>query len=187
MLKKILFLIIIITMSGFIYNYFAPSFFYNSDVVYIEADKNQYKFKPTDKEGKSFHGDSLKIYEITREKLLPNNENKIKINNDSKNLSTIENKEKKIVGEIQELKNNIYLQLGAYKTVDKANKFVQNFKETNSKLIQNLNFNITSANLKERGTYYRIRLGPFNNNKDIYSLCIDLKLVNNECLIVKGK
>ena len=89
--------------------------------------------------------------------------------------------------EIQELKDNIYLQLGAYKTIDKANKFVQNFKEKNSKLIQNINFNITSANLKERGTYYRVRLGPFNDNKDIYSLCIDLKLVNNECLIVKDK
>ena len=42
------------------------------------------------------------------------------------------------------------------------------------------------SSIEERGTYHRIRLGPFNDNKEIYALCIDLKLVNNECLIVKG-
>ena len=54
-------------------------------------------------------------------------------------------------------------------------------------MVKDLKFYITSADLKERGIYYRIRLGPFKDNKDIYSICIDLKLVNNECLIVKDK
>ena len=84
------------------------------------------------------------------------------------------NKAQDTVNEELVVSNHIYLQLGAYKTIEKANQFVEIFKEDNSKLIEGLKFYITSADLKERGIYYRIRLGPFEDNKDIYSLCIDL-------------
>lgn len=184
MLKKIIILIILIILGGISYKYIPNLFSNNDQIIYIDGDEGQYKFSPTDKEGKNFNGESLQIYDITREKLLPNDD-KAKINSEQKN--TIINKDNNTVNEELGESNYIYLQLGAYKTIEKANQFVETFKKDNSKLINNLKFYITSADLKERGIYYRIRLGPFQDNKDIYSLCIDLKLVNNECLIVKDK
>jgi len=185
MLKKIVFLITIIILGGISYKYFPNLPTNNNQIIYIEGDKNQYKFTPTDRKGKNFNGESLKIYDITREKLLPNDDDKAKIISEQKNTNI--NKDKNIVSEELVVSNYIYLQLGAYKTIEKANLFVETFKKDNSKLIKDLKFFISSADLKERGIYYRIRLGPFIDNKDIYSLCIDLKLVNNECLIVKDK
>ena len=184
MLKNIIFLITLIILGGVGYKYFSNLFTRNNQIIYIDGDKDQYKFSPTDKEGKNFNGESLKIYDITREKLLPNDD-KAKIISEQKNTNI--NKDNNTVNEELGESNYIYLQLGAYKTIEKANQFVETFKKDNSKLIKNLKFYITSADLKERGIYYRIRLGPFKDNKDIYSLCIDLKLVNNECLIVKDK
>jgi hypothetical protein len=77
------------------------------------------------------------------------------------------------------------LQLGSYKTLDKAKLFIKDFLKVNTKLVKDLKFNIVSAKIEDRGTYFRVRLGPFIDNKEIFSLCIELKLVNNECLIVK--
>ena len=184
MLKKIIILIILIILGGISYKYIPNLFSNNDQIIYIDGDEAQYKFSPTDKEGKNFNGETLQIYDITREKLLPNDD-KAKINSEQKNTNI--NKDNNTVNEKLGESNYIYLQLGAYKTIEKANQFVETFKKDNSKMIKDLKFYITSADLKERGIYYRIRLGPFKDNKDIYSLCIDLKLVNNECLIVRDK
>ena len=78
MLKKIIILIVLIILGGVSYEYIPNLFSNNDQIIYIDGDKDQYKFSPTDKEGKNFNGESLKIYDITREKLLPNdNETKI--------------------------------------------------------------------------------------------------------------
>ena len=184
MLKKIIFLITLIIIGVITFKYFPNLLSNTNQIVYIDSDDKQYKFAPSDREGKNFNGESLKIYDITREKLLPNDD-KAKIITEQKNTNI--NKDNNIVKEELGESNYIYLQLGAYKTIEKANQFVETFKKDNSKLIKDLKFYIISADLKERGIYYRIRLGPFKDNKDIYSLCIDLKLFNNECLIVKDK
>ena len=185
MLKKIIILIVLIILGGISYEYIPNLFSNNDQIIYIDGDKDQYKFSPTDKEGKNFNGESLKIYDITRERLLPNDDDKNKIISEQKNTNI--NKAKNTVSEEMGVSNYIYLQLGAYKTIEKANLFVENFKKDNSKLVKDLKFYITSDDLNERGIYYRIILGPFKDTKDIYSICIDLKLVNNECLIVKDK
>ena len=164
MLKKIIILIVLIILGGIIYDYIHNLFSNNDQIIYIDGDKDQYKFSPTDKEGKNFNGESLKIYEITRERLLPNDD-ETKIISEQKNTNI--NKAKNTVSEELGVSNYIYLQLGAYKTIEKANLFVENFKKDNSKLVKDLKFYITSADLKERGIYYRIRLGPFKDNKDI--------------------
>ena len=185
MLKKIIFLIALIIIGITSYKYYPNLLSNKNKIIYINSDDKQYKFSPTDREGKNFNGESLKIYDITRERILPNDEDQNINRSNQENINI--NKAQDTVNEELVVSNHIYLQLGAYKTIEKANQFVEIFKEDNSKLIEDLKFFITSADLKERGIYYRIRLGPFTDNKDIYSLCIDLKLVNNECLIVKDK
>ena len=66
--------IILIILGGISYEYIPNLFSNNDQIIYIDGDKDQYKFSPTDKEGKNFNGESLKIYDITREKLLPNDD-----------------------------------------------------------------------------------------------------------------
>lgn len=186
MLKKIIFLLVIIIILLCCYFYIYPHFFKSDEIVIIEGNDAPYKFLPDNKEGDSFNGESLEIYEITREKLLPNNENQL-IENNTEQLSVNINEENNISNDNLEFANSLYLQLGSFKTTQKAEQYIKSFKKINSELITDFNFNISSADLNERGTFYRVRLGPFIDNKKIFGLCVDLKLLNNECLIVKGK
>ena len=178
--KKIILLIFLIIIGGGAYKYIKSLNLNTNSIINIEANEKQYKFKPDDKEGSAFNGESLKIYRSTREKLLPNDEDNI-----TKKLVNNIDEKVKIINEDLGVKNKIYLQLGSYKTLDKAKLFVKGFLEKNTKLVNNLKLNIVSAKIQDRGTYFRVRLGPFKDNKEIFTLCLELKLVNNECLIVK--
>ena len=79
------------------------------------------------------------------------------------------------------------MQLASYKNIEKAKKLVISYKESSNVILNKLNFKISTAKIKDRGTYYRVRVGPFNNVKVIYKLCLDIKVKDNECLIVKDK
>ena len=187
MFKKTVILVLVIISGVLGYKYILPFNINNNVIINIESDEKQYKFKPEDKEGSVFNGESLKIYRSTREKLLPNEKNNYtkKENNKTEELVHKEDEAIKIIKEDLVKNNKIYLQLGSYKTLDKAKLFIRDFLKVNTKLVNNLKFNIVSAKIEDRGTYFRVRLGPFNDKKEIFSLCIELKLVNNECLIVK--
>ena len=56
MLKKIIILIVLIILGGISYEYIPNLFSNNDQIIYIDGDKDQYKFSPTDKEGKNFNG-----------------------------------------------------------------------------------------------------------------------------------
>ena len=71
MFKIIIFLVIVIVGSYFIYDYVHLSFFNNHKLTHIKADNLKYKSIPKNQEGFNFVGDSLGIYDVTREKLLP--------------------------------------------------------------------------------------------------------------------
>ena len=186
MLKKTIILTILIICGALAYRYILPFKINDNVIINIESDEKQYKFKPDDKEGSIFNGESLKIYRSTREKLLPNEKNNyIEKENKTEKLVNKKDEDIKITKKDLGEKNKIYLQLGSYKTSDKAKLFIKDFLKVHAKLVNDLKFNIVSANIEDRGTYFRVRLGPFNDNKEIFSLCIELKLVNNECLIVK--
>ena len=75
MLKKTVIFAIVIISGGLGYKYILPFNINNNVIINIESDEKQYKFKPEDKEGSVFNGESLKIYRSTREKLLPNETN----------------------------------------------------------------------------------------------------------------
>ena len=185
MIKIFLFLISIIFGSYFIYSNFNLSFFSNDEVVNIMSSNPDYKISPYEKEGQNFVGDSLDIYNITREKLLP--------------VDVIDTKEEILIEEKDIIKNNIiniskendannlFLQLVSYKSINKAKKLIKFYKESSDPILNKLNLIIVTANLSERGTYYRVRVGPYDDIKEIYKLCLVLNVNNNECLIVKDK
>ena len=183
MIKLFLFLISIIFGSYFIYTNFNLRFFNNDEVINIRSSNPDYKSSPPDKKGQNFVGDSLDIYTITREKLLPVDviDNKENILIEKKDIikNNIINKENDV--------NNLFLQLVSYKSIDRAKELIKIYKESSDPILNKLNLIIVTANLSERGTYYRVRVGPYNDIKEIYKLCLVLNVNNNECLIVKDK
>ena len=183
MIKLFLFLISIIFGSYFIYTNFNLSFFSNDEVINIRSSSPDYKSSPSAKEGQNFVGDSLDIYNITREKLLP-----IEVIDDKENILI---KKKDIINnDIINKENdakNLFLQLVSYKSIDKAKELIKIYKESSDPILNKLNLIIVTANLSERGTYYRVRIGPYDDIKEIYKLCLALNVNNNECLIVKDK
>ncbi|MAC41438.1 MAG: hypothetical protein CMJ05_06565 [Pelagibacterales bacterium] len=185
MFKTLLFLIILILGAYFTYNIFKPSFFSKTKIVHIKADNLQYKSIPDNQEGFNFIGEDLSIYNVIREKILPKEdlEDKKKVIVNSK-LPVIEQKNTKIEDNII---TNFYLQLASYKNIEKAKELIFSYKESSNLILNKLNFNIATAKIKDRGTYYRVRVGPFSNVKEIYKLCLVFKVKDNECLIVKDK
>jgi len=183
MIKIFLFLISIIFGSYFIYENLNLSLFNDDKIINIKSSNLNYKSAPDDKEGQNFIGDSLDIYNITREKLLP--------------ADVVVNKEDILIEEKDIIENNninkenddksLFLQLVSYKSIDKAKELIKIYKESSDSILNKLNLNIVAANLPERGTYYRVRVGPYNDIKEIYKLCLVLNVNDNECLIVKGK
>jgi len=185
MFKILVFLIIIIFGAYFINNTFQLSLFSKSEIVHIKADNLDYKSMPVNKEGFNFVGDSLNVYNITREKILPRViiENK-KDDVEVKKAIVIEKLKVKIK---ENIINGLYLQLASYKNIDKAKQLISSYKKSSNLILSKLNFNIATANIPDRGTYYRVRVGPYIDIKDIYKLCLDFKVKDNECLIVKDK
>ena len=178
MFKIIIFLVIVIVGSYFIYDYVHLSFFNDYKLTHIKADNLKYKSMPKNQEGFNFVGDSLEIYGVTREKLLPKevmqNEEVIEIDDINKKETSVNT-------------NNLYVQLASYKTIEKAKKLINEYKMSSNLILNKLNLKIISADLGDRGTYYRVRAGPYNDIKDVYELCLALNVNDNECLIVQDK
>mgnify|MGYP006177977105 FL=1 len=181
MFKIIIFLVIVIVGSYFIYDYVHLSFFNDYKLTHIKADNLKYKSIPKNQEGFNFVGDSLEIYDVTREKLLPK---KVMKNEEVIEIDDINKKETSVnTNNI----NNLYLQLASYKTIEKAKKLINEYKVSSNLILNKLNLKIISADLGDRGTYYRVRAGPYNDIKDVYELCLALNVNDNECLIVQDK
>jgi len=191
MYKTIIFIIIIISGTLIFYNKIIFSFLKNNNtLVHIKDDNPNYKNNPVDKKGDEFVGDNLKIYKVTREKLLPLDNHKEQVIENKKNIDINDSNDQKTDSSevIQsKIKENIYLQLASFKTKKKAKLFIKNYKMPSNLKDNKLTFNIISADIENKGTYYRIRIGPYKNLNDVYKLCFDLNINNNECLIIKNK
>jgi cell division protein FtsN len=53
-------------------------------------------------------------------------------------------------------------------------------------LVSSLSPNYQSAEVANRGTYYRLRVGPFDSQEDARALCSALKARRQDCLVVKS-
>ena len=185
MFKILVFLIIIVFGVYFIFNAFHLSLFSKNEIVHIKADNLNYKIMPADKDGFNFIGDSLKIYNVTREKILPREV--VKNKKDAVYVKKAIKIEKQKVKIKKNITNSLYLQLASYKNLEKAKQLISSYKESSNLFLSKLTFHIVTANISDRGTYYRVRVGPYYDVKDIYKLCLGFKVKDNECLIVKDK
>jgi hypothetical protein len=73
------------------------------------------------------------------------------------------------------------VQLGAVRSADAAKKEWTRLQNANKDLLGGLTVNVVTANLGERGTFYRIQAGPVSDAAD---LCAKLKARNVGCIVV---
>lgn len=74
------------------------------------------------------------------------------------------------------------IQLGAVRSADAAQKEWARVQTANKDLLGGMNMNVVTADLGERGVYYRIQAGPAADAAD---LCNKLKARNVGCIVVR--
>jgi cell division septation protein DedD len=74
------------------------------------------------------------------------------------------------------------IQLGAVRSADAAQKEWARIQGANRDILAGLNMNVVTADLGERGVYYRIQAGPAADAAD---LCNKLKARNVGCIVVR--
>jgi hypothetical protein len=74
------------------------------------------------------------------------------------------------------------IQLGAVRSADAAQKEWARLQTANRDILGGLTMNVVTANLGERGIYYRIQAGPAADAAD---LCNKLKARNVGCIVVR--
>jgi hypothetical protein len=74
------------------------------------------------------------------------------------------------------------IQLGAVRSADAAQKEWARVQTANKDLLGGMNMNVVTADLGERGVYYRIQAGPAADATD---LCNKLKARNVGCIVVR--
>lgn len=77
------------------------------------------------------------------------------------------------------------LQLGAYKSEDEANTAWKNYKGKHSAILAGAGPNIQKADLGDKGTWYRLRTGPFASKETAQSVCDKLKADGGACFPAK--
>ena len=79
------------------------------------------------------------------------------------------------------------IQLVAAKSHDEAVKRIKGYKDPSKPfypLLKSLNFSILKADLGKKGTFYRVRVGPFANKKDAQKRADQLKARGVNCFVV---
>ena len=169
---KIIILFLLLFSSFFIFKDNILSFIKKDyEIIEINNSNNNYKTKPNDPKGAKFEGESLEIYEVTRERLLPQvaSENK-----DHENNNKIINKE------------NFYIQIAAYKNYESAENQINIYKNSDIKDINDLKYFISQVDIEDKGICYRLRVGPLNDINKVYELCNAFKIDKLDCVILKG-
>ena len=54
-------------------------------------------------------------------------------------------------------------------------------------LLADLELTLQSADLGERGVFYRIRTGPFPNRATAQDMCWQIKAARLDCLVIRGE
>lgn len=174
MVKLIILLILIIVTSLFYFKDNINTFFdNNNDVAHIKSLNNNYKTIPENLKGHQFDGENLNIYEVTRERLLPQNEI---------NLEETENK-----SVINSSIIKFYIQLASYKNYKIADEKINELKKSNDIFLNNLNYSITEAEIENKGIFYRLRIGPINNLNEVFEICKYFNFDKNSCVISEEK
>ncbi len=76
-----------------------------------------------------------------------------------------------------------FLQLGAYRSQEEANSAWRKISAKGAGLSGH-SPNVMRADLKDRGVFYRLRVGPFRDKNEATALCNDLKSKSQPCMYI---
>ena len=80
-----------------------------------------------------------------------------------------------------------FVQLASVKSEDGARKEWARMRRAHPDLLGDLELSVQSADLGERGVFYRIRTGPFPNRATARDMCWQIKAAKLDCLVVRGE
>ena len=174
MLKFAVLIIFLITSLLIIYRDVIRTYLTDKyDIIHIKSLNDDYKTIPNDTLGQQFEGDNLKVYEVTRERLLPRPEEVIE-----RNLQIDEN---------ESSRSFFYIQLASYKNLNTAEEKINEFKKSNNNDINNLKFSINKVEIENKGIFYRLRIGPFSDIDSTHKICKSFDIEINSCIILEEK
>ena len=75
------------------------------------------------------------------------------------------------------------LQIGSYKTRDEANESWNAFRAKHAAAVGELSVDIKAADLGGKGTWYRLRLGPFADKTSANAACEKIKSAGGNCFL----
>lgn len=78
------------------------------------------------------------------------------------------------------------IQIASYRDRPMAEEAWNKLIAKHSDLVSSLSPNYQSANVSGRGTYYRLRIGPFTSKDEASAVCSALKARQQDCLVVKS-
>ncbi len=80
-----------------------------------------------------------------------------------------------------------FVQLASVKSDAGARKEWARMQRAHPDLLGDLELSVQSADLGERGIFFRIRTGPFPNRATAQDMCWQIEAAKLDCLVVRGK
>ena len=76
------------------------------------------------------------------------------------------------------------VQISSQRTEDAARATYRDLQARYPNILGSYDVNIQRADVPDRGTFYRVRVGPFSQN-DAQRLCDDLRSAGGDCVLAK--
>jgi cell division septation protein DedD len=80
-----------------------------------------------------------------------------------------------------------FVQIASLKSEDVARKEWARMQRAHPDLLGDLELSVQSADLGDRGVFFRIRTGPFPNQATARDMCWQLKAAKLNCLVVRSQ
>ena len=80
--------------------------------------------------------------------------------------------------------SNWSLQLGSFRSVDNPNALYARLRQEQPVLMQGLSSQIAEADLGQKGIFYRLLIGPFQNKDEALEHCQKLKNAGYDCIAI---
>jgi len=77
------------------------------------------------------------------------------------------------------------VQLASMGSSELARQHWELLRAKNTELLGDMTLTLEEANLGDRGTFYRIQIGPFPNQATAEDMCLQLKAQRLDCLVVR--